>query len=264
MSIFKDAIDKRADAAISSRPSVQSGWLISTKDVIDKDLENIYFYSLNGLSMNDGEALRNSYMKEDPMNRGVSIAVKDANGVSRDERVFINPKPSNQSMMGSSSGKTASPSTNKDVFVTGDVVFSGTNNQLPTLIGFQEQRTVISDRTHSTVGDVKDNAATIDHDIALGNIAPVTNSGAAGASVGAGMNSNDNLGPIPKDAVPLKGPIRSILPTMIDKSGKKIGMRDKTQRGPFGNSIRTGTFKITNTDLAQLAKGSWYDSSLVI
>lgn len=234
MSIFRTAIDKRAEEAITLNPAIQTGYSVKTEDVVNQALENPFFLSFNGMSGVDSNKLR--YL--DSIKTGESVAIKDTNGVSRDEIVFCNPKFTNPKLVGDASGKspTQGDATGAKI-TTVDLMFSGTNNQLPTVVGMQAIITRVSNRTQTTNQDAASNTSLADGNIPVRveQVQPgVFEAGAAGGMFG-----------------PIGGPL--FLPNIIDEEGKVKSKSDKTERGPYANPIRTGTTKFGNTELSQIA-----------
>jgi len=209
MSIFKDLIERKANEAIAYSPAVQTGYMIPTASVISENLKNPYFLSLNHMSALDG-------IKLDSIKTGYSVVVKDLNGVSRNERVFSNPKPSDLTFSGDTTGHKPLDDSS---FTLVDVIFSGNNNQLPTVIGFQQRKSVNpnADKTFTTDKDSQDNKAQ----------EPA---------------KEDKPGFIERI-------LGAIFPDHTDSSGKKVSSLDRTRVGPYGNVLRTGTLKITEAEL---------------
>jgi len=227
MNIFKHAIDKRAEAAISMNPSVQTGFLMDTKDVIDQSISNPYFYCLNNMSVLDGKKLQE--VKLDPIKSGKSVGLKDTNGLSRNEQMFCNPKWTDDRFLGNSTGKIGL--SGGLAFV--DVIFSGTNNQAPTIVGVQESARVAGWLgTQMSEADIAANTAV---------------QGFEGAKVGAKatISSKDLV----KPSI-LKG---EITPKLLSPDGKETDKRDKSARGTHSNLIRTGTTKWSSTELTNVA-----------
>lgn len=232
MSIFRAAIERKAEEAISLNPAIQTGYLLNTSDVVDATLKNPYFYSLNNMSILDGMKL-----KQDSIKSGFSVGVKDVNGVSRTERIFCNPKFTDPQIMGDANGKRSSIPIDQCQIILADMCFSGTNNQSPTILGVQALIKKVPDLTTISSKDVAENSST-PTTINLGSLGGL--SGSIGGSLGIQEGSAH--------------------PKLLDKSGKEIKGKDKSQRGVYGNSIRTGTTKVSSSELSQLVNniGSYF------
>lgn len=262
MNFFRDAIDKRAEQSIALNPAVQSGRVIHTTDVINKNLENPYFYSVNNMSSLDAAIFRDKILSQDSIKSGLSIAVKDVNGVTRSERVFCNPKFADTQILGNASGKLPGPDKGT-TFVLADMVFSGTNNQLPTVIGIQPMVVHVSDRVNSTEQDITEATPATDISGVGANSGAAAGAGvkdnkSIGAKTGAGIGAGATNSEVIKPS--LSGPIGT-LPPMLDKKGNPL-KKDPTKIGPYGNPIRTGTVAITNTELSDLVNAAWYGDIL--
>lgn len=236
MSIFRSAIERKAEEAITFNPAVQTGYQVATADVVNSALKNPFFLTMNNMSIIEGESL--SYL--DAIKTGTSIAIKDTNGVSRDEIIFCNPKYSNPMVIGYVTGKV--PNGTRDAsLVTADIIFSGTNNQLPTVVGTQSIPTKVSNRTQTTDRDAA-NATNMSGNIGDGNVPVSVSVAASGAIVP--TFSPFNIGDVISS-------VTFSLPDTIDENGNPVSKNDKTERGPYGNPIRSGTLKFGNAELQQ-------------
>lgn len=225
MNIFRDAIDKRAEAAISFNPAVQTGYVLSTADVIDSELKNPFFYSLNHMSALDAVLLR-----QDEIKSGWSVSLRDSTG-TRQEKVFTNPKFTDTRLFGDATGKVAGVLQGRQI-VMADVIFSGTNNQLPTVVGIQSLDTNISSNTSASPQETGANTSIPDKRAKPGDA--------------------DFIGPIDK------------LPKMIDEKGKTFTpTEDITERNLYGHSIRTGSVKTSTTSVREFLHYSASTSFIV-
>lgn len=237
MSLFRAAIDKRAEEAISLNPAVQTGFIMDTSDVINKLGEDIWFKTFNSMSERDIYTL-----KQDAVKSGLSIGLKDVNGVNRKERIFCNPKFADLQLVGDGTGKKAVSS--GPGMTQADVIYSGTNNQAPTIVGMQFIPRNISDLTTVTKKDLQENSSnTLTGTIGNGQVPP--------------------LKVTPEMIVPSKVNDKktifhsqSATPLLLDKNGKETRTKDKTQRGVYLNSIRTGTLKLSSVELSMVANAT--------
>ncbi len=241
-------MDRRAEEAISLNPSIQTGYVMKTADVINTATKNPFFHSLNRMS-----ALDTQKIQQDAIKSGFSVGIKNANGISRAEKMFINPKFTDLSMVGDGTGNRATlGSTIKGMYLA-DIIFSGANNQTPTIVGTQFIPREIRDATQASAQNVAQNSA-----------ARIPKSGAAaGATAGAIGTGAQSEAPVKVDISVNSGAVvgtiggsMGALPKLLDQKGKPTTEKDKTQRGPFGNSIRTGTLKIGEAELRQLILGA--------
>ena len=151
MSLFRDAVDRRADEAISVKPAVQTGYMIETTAFVTELKKEPLFKTFNNMSEVD---LRR--VEKDIIENGLSVSVKDTSGVSRKETIHCNPKLTNQNIIGSESAKVPVMPANEG-FAQMDLIFSGTNNQIPTVNGLQVVKRNISDKTQTTTADTAAN-----------------------------------------------------------------------------------------------------------
>ena len=212
---LKSNVEKVANEAISISPAVQSGWVIDTASLINKTIDEPgnYFLTLNNMSAIDGYQLKLDYAKS-----GQSVFVKEL-GVSRAEKYFVNPKQSSLLSVGNISGKVGEYNS-EGSNATADIIFSGNNNQLATIVGMQ----MVPRRR-----DIQN--MTAPKEVADASIEPIENVGATGASIGLGTS----------------------LPNELDtKTGKPLKESKYTPRGPYGNAINTGTIRNTITEIGVL------------
>jgi hypothetical protein len=255
MSLFRDAIDKRAEEAISLNPSVQTGFLISTLDVVNDATKDIWFKTFN--TMSDWDIYR---LKQDAIKSGLSVGLKDVNGVNRKERIFCNPKFADLMIVGTGTGKQATPEGKG--MLQADVIFSGTNNQAPTVVGTQFVPIKIRDATQVTSKQVQDNTQ------------PPPLQGDIGGGTDPARFAPDQLVPdlykqssndptriqrVKTTTTSENGIVKTktiveggCTPPLLNKDGKEDGTKDKTQRGVYLNSIRTGTLKVSAAELDTL------------
>jgi hypothetical protein len=255
MSLFRDSMDRRADEAISTKPSVQTGYMKETAAFVQELKAEPLFKTFNQMS-----AIDLARLEKDTIENGLSVGVKDTSGVSRKEIVHCNPKLSNQSIIGSESAKVPVMDSSKG-FAQIDLIFSGTNNQLPTINGFQVVKRTISDKTQTTAADTAANtpaqgeqtgqiaqtgqATTPTNQPATPNSNAGSNSGFGSQNEGANRINSSSKNVVKDD---------SAVPKLLDNKGKPTNNKDTTQRGPYANSIRTGTLKVTNFDLSNMVK----------
>jgi hypothetical protein len=234
MSLISRVAGKVSEDTIGVNPAVQTGYVVQTDNVINQDLKNPYFYALNNMSAKDGIALQ-----LDGTKNTFSFAVKDTNGVSRQERVFVNPKYANTSVIGNESGKFPVGKGEDSAITLADMIFSGTNNQLPTVVGMQTNRFKVYNTTQTTLKDIAE-------------ATPLGDPSWPPKEIGYGsQNEGDNIvKPNPGKLKINKNQPPTLLPKILDKNGKEV--QDTTQRGPFGNSLRVGTTKVSSAELSHI------------
>lgn len=253
MSIFKDFINRQAEGAIDLNPFVQTGFVLQNDSVIDQVINDPRYQTLNAMS-----GLEISQLKQDSNKTGWAVGLKDASGVSRKDRIFCNPKFTDFSKVGSLSGQEYIGDPSKG-FIQADVVFSGANNQAPTVVGTQYIPRSISNNVTVTDKDIMSNMT--------GSIGDPSNVPLAGALskvpvIGGAIGPDE-----PQEVEPFRFDFKiengqaqitpkDSVPPLLDKMGKPIKKADNTGRGIYGNSLRTGTLKISNTELAHLASMS--------
>lgn len=252
MSLFRDAIDKRAEEAISLNPSVQTGFLMDTSDVVSKQTKDIWFKTFN--TMSDLDVAR---LNQDAIKGGYSIGLKDTNGVNRKERIFCNPKFADLQLVGDGTGKRSVDG--GEGMLQADVIFSGSNNQTPTVVGIQFIPKRINENTQVSKKDIQDNAsqpAPLEGELNPGGFVPVNPTPDMLVPSLYPQSPNDPTSRTKTTTTSKDGITRTktiteggTTPKFIDKNGKEINIKDRTQRGTYFNSIRTGTLKLSSTEL---------------
>lgn len=232
MSLFRDAIDKRAENTMALSPAIQTGFLINTSNVLESFKEDFWFKSLNNMSALQFDRL----LESDSIKTGVSIGLKDTNGVNRKEQIFCNPKFADLQIAGDGTGKRSIDE--GPGMLQADAIFSGNNNQLPTIVGIQKIPTKIHETTTITKKDITTNTS------------PPPLEGEISDGFAPFVPTPDMISPIKRTQEIGNG---SAAPNLLNKEGKETKKKDQTQRGVYFNSIRTGTLKITNSELSSLA-----------
>lgn len=236
MSIFRQRIEEAAQADRSVNPPIQSGWLVNTENVIEGEWKtNPYLMAMSNMSYNQKE----SYMKLDNIKTGNSVVIKDTSS-SRNERVLVNPKTANNAEYGTGWGKNGDPDNSDKTMTIADLAFSGTNNQLPTIFGNQRIQATISNLTLGTPKDVANNVDT---------------------------STASKVTPVTKQEKPLSKSLKAAidrivkgnpLPPLIDKNKLvPVKRKDNTERGIYGDNLRTGTTLVDCGSLSSLAGGNY-------
>lgn len=137
-SFFKYKIEDFSKDVMNQNPAAQTGWIVSAKDVLNDSLENPYFLSLNGMSP------AQAFAASDRMSTGIAVVVKEP-GAARSEKVYVRPKPGNSSVFGDATGKTGSI----PAYGRADMIFSGGNNETPTIVSIDTLQPVVDNTTAS-------------------------------------------------------------------------------------------------------------------
>lgn len=128
MSLFKDAVDKRAAEGIAFKPSATIGFGIDTSQYLKTELKNNpYFLSINNISPN--HALK---LIADASKHGMSFVTKKP-GANKDLYVHINPKTVG-GIAGGQTGKTETIQADPGSVTIGELLHPGDNQQTPTVI----------------------------------------------------------------------------------------------------------------------------------
>lgn len=220
-------MEERAEETLNVNPSVQSGWVVRTTDVYEAELKNnAFFTAINNISYNEGKR----FLQLDSVKYGTSVVTKTP-GVGKGEKVYINPKAHDLTSYGSNYGKLGQTDATGNDIAMADVVFSGSNNQIPTVMGIMIRKNVL-DMANAAPKDFSDNSTVPSQTSPL--------SGEIGAAETISVPSLFGVGLLPFSINP--------------DSGKKIKEKDKTKRGAGGANLRTGTVLNDSDSVKTLAK----------
>lgn len=137
-SFFKYKIEDFSKDVMNHNPAAQSGWIIQAKDVLNDSMQNPYFLALNGMSP------AQAYAASDKMSEGIAVVVKEP-GAARTEKVYVRPKIGNSAMFGDATGKTGQI----PAYGRADMIFSGGNNETPTVVCSETLQPVVDNTTAS-------------------------------------------------------------------------------------------------------------------
>jgi hypothetical protein len=242
-SIFRQKIDQRAEEIVNIHPGSISGIAVSTHEVTKKELStNAWYRAINNISDNHG----NKVLESEAVKNGLSFVTKSP-GVTKGEKTFINPKTMQQ-YFGSTWGKTGDIDVTSDSLITGDMVFSGNNTQLPTVFGMTVKKPV---KTMANAAPSEKAEQTPADDVV---ILPTPSAEELRTYNKQRREQYSDMVNRAKDVTKAQA---SILPEPIDPdTGKNIRQRaDRTETTAMGTNARTGNVLINNTAVAMLSRG---------
>lgn len=134
-SIFRQKTEEIAKGSLISTPPGTTGWVISTSDVVKKDIENPYFQSLSGMT-----AVSVNKLLAQSKDWGLSV-ITNVPGATKETRVHINPKMTDNNLS-CDSGKLSNLTIEPNSMVLADMLHVGSEFATPTVIGLNRKNAV--------------------------------------------------------------------------------------------------------------------------